>query len=84
MSAEDSHATKEVPKRQTNWESEYILSSRFEKYAVKSWSKLLVLDAYEILKNSMVVHIVYMEAYAECSERINGKYHHMTRSEQYF
>ncbi|MDO5445352.1 MAG: hypothetical protein Q4F31_07020 [Eubacteriales bacterium] len=65
MTEEDAHKTNEFPLWQTNWESEYILSEHFDKYAVKYGSELLALGAYEILKNSLVVHIVYMESQPE-------------------
>ena len=76
MTAEDAHKTKELPAWQTDWGSEYILSDRFEKYAVKFGSELLALGAYEILSNSLVVHIVYMEAQPESNPT-------MTRSKKY-
>lgn len=65
MTVQDAHITNNTPHWQTNWESEYILSEQFEKYAVKYGSELLALGAYEILKNSLIVHIVYMEAHPE-------------------
>ena len=73
MTAEDAHRTNENPAWQTDWESDYLLSDRFEKYAVKYGSKLLALGAYEILNHSLVVHIVYMEAQPESNPTMTSK-----------
>ena len=50
---------------QTSWTSEYLAEERFEKYAAKAGDELIALGAYEVLENSLVVHIVYMEAQPE-------------------
>ncbi|MDO4981955.1 MAG: hypothetical protein Q4E35_00165 [Eubacteriales bacterium] len=73
MTAEDAHRTNVIPAWQTDWESDYILSDRFEKYAVKYGSELLALGAYEILNNSLVVHIVYMEAQPESNPTMTNR-----------
>ena len=65
MTADDARATNSLPAWQTNWESDYIRSEQYEKYAVKYGSELLALGAYEILNNALIVHIVYMEAQPE-------------------
>lgn len=76
LSAEDAHKTNLPPYWQTDWESDYILSAQFDKYAVKCGSELLALGAYELLSNSLVVHIVYMEAQPESNPTMteNRKY----------
>lgn len=73
MTAEDARETNRFPFWQTDWESDYILSERFEKYAVRCGSELLALGCYELLRNSLVVHIVYMEAQPESNPTMTDR-----------
>lgn len=73
MTLADAHRTSENPKWQTSWESDYIYSEEYEKYAVKLDDELIALGAYEILDSSLVVHIVYLEAHPESNPVISGK-----------
>jgi len=68
----DAAATEQAPRWQTAWTSEYLAADRYEKYAAKNGSELVALGAYEILKNSLVVHIVYMEAQPQSNPVIAG------------
>ena len=71
-SADDFEATKDH--WQTDWTSDYIRNSRAEKYAMKTKSgELVALGAYEILKASVIVHIVYLESHSESNPTIAGK-----------
>lgn len=46
----------------------------FKKYAAKVGNELIALGANEILDNSLVVHIVYMEAQPESNQNLdNGR-----------
>jgi len=65
MTDQDAAMTEHAPLWQTAWTSEYLADSRFEKYAAKVGDETIALAAYEILENSLVVHIVYMEAQPE-------------------
>ena len=50
----------------TYWGSDYFLDSKHENYAMKSKDdELIALVSYEIMKNRLVVHIVYMESQPE-------------------
>ena len=60
------------PEWQTSWTSEYLAKTRFEKYAAKVGHELIALGAYEILNNSLVVHIVYMEAQPGSNPTLDG------------
>ena len=57
---------------QTSWTSEFLAEDRFEKYAAKVNEELIALAAYEILQNSLVVHIVYMEAHPDSNPTMDG------------
>ena len=57
---------------QTSWTSEYLAKDRFEKYSAKVGEELIALGAYEVLENSLVVHIVYMEAHPESNPVLDG------------
>lgn len=47
----------------TYWGTDYILDSKHTNYAMKSRNEeLIALASYEIMKNRLVVHIVYMES----------------------
>lgn len=71
-SADDFSLTKDG--WQTNWESEYIVSSKAEKYAMRtSNGELVALGAYEILSSSIVVHIIYLESQPESNPVIVGE-----------
>ena len=59
----DAEFTNLPPVWQTSWTSEYLAEERFEKYAAKVGDELIALGAYEVLENSLIVHIVYMEAH---------------------
>ena len=65
MTQTDAELTNLPPVWQTSWTSDYLSADCFEKYAAKVGDELIALGAYEILNNSLVVHIVYMEAQPE-------------------
>lgn len=67
----DAESTNVPPIWQTSWTSEYLVGDRFEKYAAKAGDELIALGAYEILDNSLVVHIVYMEAQPESNPTLD-------------
>ncbi len=71
MTAEDAEQTNMSPLWQTSWTSEYLIDSRFEKYAAKVGDELIALAAYEILKDALVVHIVYMEAHPDSNPTLD-------------
>lgn len=72
MTQADAELTNLPPVWQTSWTSEYLSADRFEKYAAKVGDELIALGAYEILSNSLVVHIVYMEAQPESNPNLDG------------
>ena len=72
MTQADAELTNLPPRWQTSWTSEYLSAERFEKYAAKVGDELIALGAYEILNNSLVVHIVYMEAQPESNPNLDG------------
>lgn len=72
MAPADAQSTNETPQWQTSWTSEYLLDDRFDKYAAKVDDELIALGAYEILENSLVVHIAYMEAHPESNPNLDG------------
>ena len=72
MIQSDAESTNLPPEWQTSWTSEYLATTRFEKYAAKVGNELIALGAYEILNNSLVVHIVYMEAQPESNPTLDG------------
>lgn len=74
MTSSDAHRTSENPKWLTSWESEFIRSNEYEKYAVKHDDELIALGAYEILDSSLVVHIIYLEAQPESNPVLSGKH----------
>jgi len=78
MSQEDAWRTTKEPLWQTDWTSSYLQSGRFDCFAVKRGDELIALGAYEIQKNFLVVHIVYMEAGPESNPTItlNGRKYH--------
>lgn len=62
----DLEITKSVPQWQTDWTSQYITSSDFDLYALKTKEgELIALGAYEIRDGNLGVHIVYMESQAQ-------------------
>lgn len=65
MTPSDAESTNLPPLWQTSWASEYLSEDRFEKYAAKAGEELIALGAYEILNDSLVVHIVYIKAQPE-------------------
>ena len=71
MAQADAESTNLPPVWQTSWTSEYLTGDRFEKYAAKAGDELIALGAYEILDNSLVVHIVYMEAQPESNPTLD-------------
>lgn len=71
MTAADAGRTDSAPLWQTSWTSEYLADSRFDKYAAKVGDELIALAAYEILKDSLVVHIAYMEAHPDSNPTLN-------------
>ena len=72
MMQADAEITNLPPVWQTSWTSEYLAEERFEKYAAKVGDDLIALGAYEVLENSLVVHIVYMEAHPESNPTLDG------------
>ena len=77
MTREDAERTNAIPIWQTPWTSEYLDNETIEKYAAKAGNELIALGAYEILENSLIVRIVYMEAQPESNptmDRGNPKY----------
>lgn len=68
----DAESTNLPPVWQTSWTSEFLTGDRFERYAAKAGDELIALGAYEILDNSLVVHIVYMEAQPESNPTLNN------------
>lgn len=72
MTRRDAQETDAAPAWQTSWSSEYLSDKRFEKYAAKVGGELVALGAYEILENSLLVHIAYMEAQPESNPTMDG------------
>ena len=72
MLPSDAEATNLPPVWQTSWTSDFLAEERFEKYAAKVNGKLIALAAYEVLQNSLVVHIVYMEAHPESNPTLDN------------
>ena len=72
MLSSDAKSTNLPPVWQTSWTSEFLAEDRFEKYAAKVNEELIALAAYEILQNSLVVHIVYMEAHPDSNPTMDG------------
>lgn len=72
MTQLDADSTNLPPVWQTSWTSEYLADERFAKYAAKVGNELIALGAYEILENSLVVHIIYMEAHPESNPTIDN------------
>ena len=72
MMQADAEVTNLPPIWQTSWTSEYLVEKRFEKYAAKVGDELIALGAYEVLENSLVVHIVYMEAHPESNPTLDN------------
>lgn len=72
MFPSDAESTNLPPVWQTSWTSEFLDEDRFEKYAAKVNGELIALAAYEVLQNSLVVHIVYMEAHPDSNPTMDG------------
>ena len=72
MSKKDAERTNSIPVWQTSWTSEYLKDERIEKYAASAGDELIALGAYEILENSLIVRIVYMEAQPESNPTMDG------------
>ena len=72
MTAADAQRTNQPPLWQTSWTSDYLSDDRLEKYAVQLDDELIGLGAYEINDDSLIVHIVYMEAQPESNPTIVG------------
>lgn len=70
MTAEDAAHT--LNQWQTSWDSEFLSDGYFDRYAAKVGDELIALGAYEILQNTLVVHIVYMEAQPESNPTMDG------------
>ena len=66
-------ADAQPPLWQTSWTSDYLSDDRLEKYAVQLDDELIGLGAYEINDDSLIVHIVYMEAQPESNPTIVGR-----------
>ena len=70
-SQQDLAVTCADPQWQTNWTSDYITSSGFDLYALKTAAgELVALGAYEVRDGTMGVHIVYMESQAESNRTL--------------
>ena len=66
MRKTDASRTKRNPVWQTDWTSEYITTSPYEKYAVQTTDgELIALGMYEVLEKALVVRVVYMESQPE-------------------
>ena len=66
MQQSDAERTKRKPVWQTDWTSEYIETSLYEKYAVETADgELIALGMYEVLERALVVRVVYMESQPE-------------------
>lgn len=66
MKRTDAIQTEKEPVWQTDWTSDYIQRSSFEKYALKTTNgELVALAAYEILQRDVMVHITYIESQPE-------------------
>ena len=65
MTKQDAVQTNFLPKWQTSWTSDFLQDGNFDCYSAKVSDELIALAAYEILADSLVVHIVYMEAHPE-------------------
>ncbi len=70
MTQVDAELTNLPPVWQTSWTSEYLSADCYEKYAAKVGGELIALGA---LNNSLVVHIVYMEAQPESNPNLDGE-----------
>ena len=74
MKKTDAIQTEKEPVWQTDWTSDYIQRSSFEKYALKTANgELVALAAYEILQRDVMVHITYIESQPESNPTIAGK-----------
>lgn len=74
MQKADAFKTITEPLWQSDWTSEYIAQAGYEKYAVRApQNELVALGMYEILENSLVVRIVYIEAQPESNPTIAGE-----------
>lgn len=74
MKRTDAIQTEKEPVWQTDWTSDYIQRSSFEKYALKTTNgELVALAAYEILQRDVMVHITYIESQPESNPTIAGK-----------
>ena len=72
MTEANAKETDMPPVWQTSWTSDYLQNPKFEKYAAKVGRELIALSAYEVLENSLVIHIVYMEAQPESNPTMDG------------
>ena len=72
MLQSDAEFTNLPPVWQTSWTSDYLAADQFEKYSAKVGDELIALGAYEILENSLVAHIVYLEAHPESNPTLDG------------
>lgn len=73
MKRSDAQKTVEPPVWQSNWTTDYIIKSAYEKYAVHTQDgELAALGMYEPLERAMVVRIVYMESHPASNPTISG------------
>ena len=72
MTKQDAVQTNFLPKWQTSWTSDFLQECNFDCYSAKVSDELIALAAYEILTDSLVVHIVYMEAHPESNPTMDG------------
>ena len=72
MTKQDAVQTNFLPKWQISWTSDFLQDGKFDCYFAKVSDELIVLAAYEILPDSLVVHIVYMEAHPDSNPTLDG------------
>ena len=72
MTKQDAVQTNFLPKWQTSWTSDFLQEGNFDCYSAKVSDELIALAAYEILTDSLVLHIVYMEAHPESNPTMDG------------
>ncbi len=60
--ANDLVATKNNPKWQTDWTSDFLSDPSISKYSVKAGDDLIALAAYQIRKNKAYVYVLYAES----------------------
>lgn len=73
-SADDLRTIDITPQWQTDWTDDYLHQKDFLLYAVKTENdELVALGAYQLLEQSIIVRIVYMESQPESNPTITTK-----------